>query len=664
METAYCFGERVGRHKTAPLTTNIVLKNLFLCTSMSSRQKFLVISIIYIFFSSVVMGGPSKLPPRKNLHHISPPNWFIGFENNTLSLILHAENIESYTIELLPYKGVTLDTVMFSANRHIGYLELTINANTSPGELEFVISPTQRRSKATHKYSIRYELKNRKEISQQPRGISSNDVTYHLIIDRFCNENPDNDNANLTHNVKTDRTDQKARHGGDISGISSKLNYLTEMGCTSLWLSPVQLSDQPAESFNGQAITDHYEIDPRLGSNKEYLALCAESRLRGMKIIMDIMPNHLSEKHWMSQYFDTGWFNNRDSFIQNNFRSESVYDPYSSKSDKTLVNEGWVMNSMPDLNQRNQHIAHYLDQLYLWWVEIAQVDGYHIDSYPYSDQNYMNHLVELLSREYPKLTLFGGVQTGNTLAQASFVQNNIKGLEKNRLSGVSDFSLQDAFQHACSNSTVSGDGLNRVFNTLAEDIIYKAPEKNCTFLDNTSGPRFYSIANEDFELWKRGIVLLLTIRGLPCISYGTEILMTNRNDKMNAHMPTDFPGGWKGDPVNKFSNKGRTSKENEAFKWLQTLNKLRSSNPALGSGNTANFSAIDGIYTYFRYTKNACIMVVLSRADTETNIEMNRFLEITHTYTKMRNVQGGEILVIPRIFSVPAKGSLVFELLE
>ncbi len=631
---------------------------------MSLLQKFLVFSIIYTLFAPAAMGEISKLPPRKNLHHISPPNWFIGFEDTKLSLILHAENIESYTIKLVPYNGVALDTVLTSANRHIGYLELTINANTSPGELEFVISPKERRSKATNKYSIRYELKKRKEISLQPRGISSSDVTYHLEIDRFCNENPDNDNANLTHNVKTDRTDQKARHGGDITGIFSKLNYLQEMGCNSLWLSPVQSSDQPTESFNGQAITNHYEIDPRLGNIKEFLALCDESSMRGIKIIMEIIPNHISGNHWMSQYFDTGWFNQRDSFIQNNFRSESLYDPYSSKSDKTLVNEGWFTNALPDLNQRNQHIARYLDQLYLWWIETAQIDGYHIDAYPYSDQNYMNHLVGLLSKEYPKLTLFGGVQMGNTLAQASFVRNNIIGYEKNQLQSVSDFSLQDAFQQACSNSRVSGDDINRVFNTLAEDIIYKAPEKNCTFLDNTSGPRIYSIANEDFELWKRGIVLLLTNRGLPCISYGTEILMTNKNDKMNAHMPTDFPGGWKGDPVNKFSYKGRTSKENEAFKWLQTFNKLRNTNPALGSGNTANFSAIDGIFTYFRYTKNACIMVLLSRAETEITIEMNRFLEITQTYTKMRNVQSGEIFMIPRIFPVPAKGSLVFELLR
>ena len=272
-------------------------------------------------------------------------------------------------------------------------------------------------------------------------------------------------------------------------------------------------------------------------------------------------------------------FNNRtkDTYVQTNFRAPTFADPNGAPSEKKINMDGWFVATMPDYNQKNPHIATYLDQLYLWWIEFANLSGYRIDTYPYPDQDYMNHLMELLLKEYPQLTIYGETWVQHTTTQATFVRNNIKGFEKNRLPGVTDFSMCWAFQEACSKPFGWTEGLNRVYITQSEDFLYQDPYKNCTFLDNHDISRFYSIANEDIDAWKRGITLLLTTRGLPCIYYGTEILMTGKTEKSDAYVRFDFPGGWNGDPVNKFIAKGRTSKENDAWKWMQTLNKASTS---------------------------------------------------------------------------------------
>lgn len=606
----------------------------------------------------------SLLPPKKNTYHVAPPFWYIGFQNTQLEIILHAENISLYNIVLNPYSGVVLDTVTNTANRHVCYIKLNIAPNTPFGNLEFNVTPKEKRSKAQSAFVLKYELKQRRGKELLAPGLTPNDVTYLIFPDRFCNGETDNDNAEMQYRVRVDRGGLKSRHGGDLAGVRSKLDYLKDLGITALWLNPVQSNNQPEESFHGYAITDHYEIDPRFGSNKEYVDLVSEMRKRNMKMIMDIIPNHVGDKHWMNQYYDTGWFNYKDTFVQTNFRSPTAADPYVAPSEKNLNTNGCFVGTMPDYNQKNAHVANYLDQLYLWWIEYANLSGYRIDSYPYPDQTYMNHLLELLLREYPQLTIYGETWVQHTTTQATFVKNNIKGFENNRLPGVTDFSMCWAFQEACSKPFGWTEGLNRVYITQSEDFLYQDPSKNCTFLDNHDISRFYSIANEDIDAWKRGITLLLTTRGLPCVYYGTEILMTGKTDKSDAYVRSDFPGGWNGDPVNKFTMKGRTSKENDAWKWMQALNKARTSMPALGIGKTMQYSGVNGIYVYFRYTDNQKVMVILNQSGEQQNILLSRFAEMTEGYGTMKNIHTGEVTAVGASLGVAANGSYVFEMIK
>ena len=598
--------------------------------------------------------------PRKDIYQIVPPHWYVGFKDTSLEIILHAENIDLFNVTLAPFDGVTLIEKKASANRHICYLTLNISPKTKPGTLVFNATVIEKQNRYVKDFIFSYELRSRTQNLFSP--ISPSDITYLIFPDRFCNGDKTNDNAPMQYNETVDRKALKKRHGGDIAGIKSKLNYLKDLGITTLWLNPVQENDQPEESFHGYAITDHYKIDPRFGSNSEYLSLNMEMKKMNMKMIMDIIPNHVGHNHWMYQNFDTGWFNLRDSFVQTNFRATTIMDPYASQHEKAVNVDGAFVKTMPDYNQKNPHIVKYLNQLYLWWIEYAGLSGYRIDTYPYPDQNYMNNLCQLILSEYPKFTIYGETWVQTSAVQAAFTKNNIKGYEKNQLPGVTDFVLSWAMQEAGNKPFGWTDGLNKVYLTLIDDYLYQDPNKNCTFLDNHDLSRIFSVVNEDFNAWKRCQLMLLTLRGLPCIYYGTEILMTGTTKESDAYVRFDFPGGWAGDEKNKFKQEGRTPKENEAFNFIRTLSKYRQSQKAISEGKTTQFSGVNGIYTYFRHKDGNVVMCIFSQNNEKSTVDLTKYSEMTKGFSKLKNIITGEIIPLEKTLNIEAQGSMIFEL--
>ena len=583
---------------------------------------------------------------QQKIYHIAPPNWYIGFNESNLEVILHAENAAYFTYNLdneTSNSIITFDTFLYSANRHVVYLRLNIPRNAKPQTLNFIATPIPNIDKKLHSFEFNYEIKERRKEPILP--ITSQDVTYLIFPDRFANGDPTNDNAEVQYPEEVNRKALKGRHGGDLEGIISKLDYLQDLGVSTLWLNPVQENDQEKESFHGYAITDNYRIDPRLGTNDQYRKLSDLMRKRNMKLVMDIIPNHVGNNHWMYQNYDTGWFNFRDSFVQTNFRANTVMDPYSSVQDRLQNVDGAFVRTMPDYNQKNEHIKRYLDQLYLWWIEFGGLSGYRIDTYPYPDQDYMNHLCEILLKYYPKLVIYGETWVEQTATQVAFTKNNIKGFEKNQLPGVTDFVLCWAMQKAGYEKYGWLEGLNRVYQTLGEDYLYQDPNKNLTFLDNHDLSRIYSVLNEDFNAWKRSQNLLFTLRGMPSIYYGTEILMKGKTSPSDAYVRFDFPGGWKSDSINKFKPQGRTAQEQQAFLHIQKLAKFRAQNPVFLNGKMVHFAGKEETYSYFRYTDNQAVFCVYSQSDKPLTIDLTRYEEITKKYKGMRNIFSGEVVL-------------------
>jgi glycosidase len=317
---------------------------------------------------------------------------------------------------------------------------------------------------------------------------------------------------------------------------------------------------------------------------------------------------------------------------------------------------------MPDLNQRNPYLANFLIQNAIWSVEEFGVDGWRIDTYVYNDLDFMNRCNKALMDEFPKITMFGEAWVSGTANEAFFAQNNINTSFKSNLTGITDFqTLFEGIYPALKNGN-----FDRLYQTLSNDFLYKNPMNNAIFLDNHDLARFYSEVGENLNKLKMGIGWLLTERGIPQLYYGTEILMAGLKD--NTHpdglVRSDFLGGWKEDKQNKFSNEGRTAKEEEVFTWTKTIANFRKTSSAIKTGKLMQFVPDNGVYTYFRYDNNQTVMVVMNPSDSERTIELNRFAEIIKGFKKGRNITTQQVLDMQGSLKIKSETILIFELIK
>lgn len=593
-------------------------------------------------------------------NHVAPPHWYCGYSLESLEIIIHAPQAASWILSMEPYEEVAFNGTSRGASTDILYVHLNINREARPGTLNFRVKVPAKNGMQERLWS--YVLKARNKQWQLQQGLNSADIMYLIMPDRFANGDPANDKHPEAIADIYSRDTLKGRHGGDLEGINEHLDYLRDLGITALWLNPVQWNDQPRESYHGYAITDHYRIDPRLGNNEDYLRLVEAMRSRQMKMVMDIIPNHTGSRHWMYLNRDTGWFNAWPQFTRTNYRASTMLDPYASAYERKLNSDGWFDHHMPDLNQRNIHIERYLRQLYLWWVEYCGLQGYRIDTYAYPDQEFMTRLCQTLLTEYPQLGIFGETWVNGMGTQAWFVQNNIRQTLNSGLPGVTDFQLLWAMQHALTSPFGWNDGLNRVYATLAEDYLYVDPYKHCIFLDNHDLTRIYTHLNGDLNKWKLGMTMLLTLRGIPCIYYGTEILMPGSTNPTDALVRRDFPGGFPGDSLNKFKEDGRSELEQDAFGFLRNLARLRNAEPAFQDGKLMQFTGEDGTWVYFRYNAKKTFMIALNQENKSRKIATARFNERLEGFQTLHHRLNGQRMPIPEFLELPPLSAAIFEL--
>jgi glycosidase len=410
-----------------------------------------------------------------------------------------------------------------------------------------------------------------------------------------------------------------------------------------LWLTPFQENDEARASYHGYATTDHYKVDPRFGTNDLYNKLVLEAHQKGMKVIMDMVYNHVGDQHWF--YKDPpmkDWVHVNDTFVQSNYRLTSLMDPHASLYDKTKMSNGWFVPSMPDLNQKNPFLAKYLIQNSIWWIESTGIDGFRIDTYAYSDLGFMNNLIRTIEREYPHFSTVGEVWDHAVSFQAYLTKgSHIMGAPSSHLGGVTDFQLNFALNDALNKPTTWNDGLAKIYYTLAQDFLYAQPERNLIFLDNHDLSRFFSVIGEDPRKFKIGIGFLMTMRGIPCMYYGTEILMKNFADP-DGKVRADFPGGWKGDAVNKFVEAGRTPQENETFDYIKRLANYRKASTALQTGKLTQFVPEKDTYVYFRSDEKSTVMVIMYTGSKNSSLPLNRFSEMLASFTKGKDVVEGK----------------------
>lgn len=577
-----------------------------------------------------------------------------------LQLVVYGPQIGTTTATLEAYPGVALARTDKPANPNYLLLYLTVVPEARPGNLKL-------RFKGRKSLTRTYELRARRDPATRARGLTAADVVYLLMPDRFANGNPKNDVVAGTQEPRIARDSLRSRHGGDLAGVRQHLDYLQDLGVTALWMCPVIENDQPKESYHGYAFTDHYRIDPRLGTNADYAALMDEGHRRDLKMVQDVVLNHVGNRHYLFRDApDPTWFHQWPTFTRTTYRDPVLVDPYAAQADQKRMTDGWFDTHMPDLNQQNPAVARYLTQNSIWWVETAGIDAYRLDTYAYSDLAFEYQWAAALLAEYPGLGLFGETWVQGVVNQAYFARNTLAkppgGFQSNLL-GVTDFQLQYAINEALTREPGWTEGVMRLYYTLQADFLYEDPLRNCVFLDNHDISRFYSNVGGNAVKLKTALAWLLTTRGIPQLYYGTEIGMKNSTrpdgkDRGDLQVREDFPGGWTGDTRSAFTAAGRTAEENEIFGYTKRLLTFRKAHPELQTGRLTQFVPQDGQYVYFRWDEKsgASVMVVLNGTSKDATVKLDRFAERLSGFKAGEDAVSGEKLSSLESLALPAWG--------
>lgn len=595
-----------------------------------------------------------------------PTNWWVGMKWNKLQLMVHGQNgkqvwADKSTVQI-NYPGVKIVKIHKPENRNYIFIDLEIAANTKPGivKIDFVFIDLN------DGFSLNYELKQRRPGNGTlfAQGVTAKDFIYLIMPDRFSNGDESNDRVAGMRDQSLNRDTVFNRHGGDLLGVQNHLDYLYKMGVTTIWLNPVIENDMPNRTEHGYAFTDHYKVDPRLGGDKAYQQLIDAAHANGMKMIQDAVYNHVGLYHFTVQDMPMNdWLHQWPAYTNTTYKDQVLFDPYASKKDVKQMEAGWFTQQMPDLNQENPYVANFLIQHALWTVENFGIDGWRIDTYAYNDLAFMNRCNKALLDEYPKLTMFGETWVHGVPNQSYFVQNNYDIPYKSNLQAATDFQTLWGITDAMTKDFGWTDGVNRLYTTLAQDFVYKDATRNVIFLDNHDMSRFYSVVNQNMDKYKSALSWLLTCRGIPQMYYGDELATTGTTSPNDGYVRLDFPGGWKNDPVNKFTIEGRTQTDQEIFQHLATLANFRKSSSALTTGKLMQYLPDDGLYVYFRYDKEQTIMVAMNTAKVDKKVSIDNYKERTGGFTKYKNVITKETGTLAD-FNIGSYKTVVYQLMK
>lgn len=584
-------------------------------------MKHTLILLIVFLFSR----GGGQTAQAMEIKKVAPSFWWAGMKNSELQILLYGEDLALSDVSVLG-EGIYLKETVKQDNPN--YLLLYLDLSEAKAQTFQILLKNRKK-----KLQIPYELKSRVRRGEDVKGFTSEDVLYLIMPDRFANGNPENDVIDDMREKKVDRTDSFSRHGGDIQGISDYLDYIADLGVTAIWLNPTQENDMESGSYHGYAITDYYQIDRRFGSNEDFCALVEKAHGKNLKVVMDMIFNHCgSENYLFKDKPSKDWFNYHSNYVQTSFKTVSVMDIHTSAYEKKIATDGWFTSVMPDFNQRNRHVARYLIQSSIWWIEYAGINGIRQDTHPYADFDFMSQWCKEVLDEYPYFNIVGETWL-NSNVLVSYWQKNSKlaaPLNSN-LPTVMDFPLQALMNQAFDEETGEwGGGLYKLYDYQTQDLVYANPMNLLTFLDNHDTSRFAQTDEmaKNLKRYKQAMVFLLTTRGIPQIYYGTEILMTGDKGKGDGDLRKDFPGGWQGDTRNCFAKNGRTALENEAFEFTRQLLNWRKGNQVIGKGSLKHYSIQNGVYVYRREFNGKSVVVILNGTEDSKELDLTPYQEI------------------------------------
>ena len=589
------------------------------------------------------------------IQHVEPMNWWVGMKWSDLQVMVHGEKIAELA-PALTYPGVRIASVERTDNPNFLFVNLKIDAATKPGELALQF----KRGKEVVT-TVPYRLEARRKDSAVRHGFDSGDAVYLIVPDRFANGNPANDDAGMRE--KSNRGNPDGRHGGDLAGMRAQLDYIRNLGFTMVWPTPLLENNQPAYSYHGYALTDYYRIDPRFGSNEDYRNYVAAANARGIGVIQDVVVNHIGTGHWWMQDMPSSdWINHGKTFVKTNNQHTVAQDIHAAPEDKARFVDGWFDTSMPDVNQKNRLVARYLIQNTLWWIEYANLSGIREDTYSYADPAFLNDWNRAVRAEYPNLNVVGE-EMDDRPYMVAYWQKGVVNRDgfRSELPSVMDFPLVDAAPKALTAPEDSGQGLIKIYETIAADYLYADPLKLMVFPDNHDRPRALAQVDGNVDLLKTDLILMATTRGIPQMFYGTEMLIQGPKQRTDGVLRADMPGGWAGDKVNAFTGAGLTDAQRDMQHLVRTLFNWRKTSSAVKYGKLTHYIPSDGHYVYFRHDGKQTVMVVLNKNPQATQLDLARFAGMVKDARQGRNVLTGAAVDLRAPLALPAMTSVVVE---
>ena len=566
---------------------------------------------------------------KDQITRVEPPCWWAGMKTG-LQLLIQGPDISEYEVSIEGLKGVKATKVHKADSPNYLFVDVTVAPGTEAGDCYLVF----RREGESFKY--RYNIAQRREGSAERQSFTTADLIYLIMPDRFVDADQSLDC--VPRNMESvDKEAFFGRHGGDIAGIRSQLDYIADLGVTAIWNTPLLEDNEPTSSYHGYACSDYYNIDRRFGSNEDYRQLVADAHSKGIKMIMDIVPNHCGAAHWwMADLPFEDWIHVWPEYTHSNCSFSMQNSPYAAEIDKNNMESGWFDTSMPDMNLDNPYVEQYFKQWAVWWIEYADLDGLRVDTYPYNEKYPMARWCKSVREEYPHLNIVGEVWTNNVpqLAYWQAGNPNKDGFDSH-LPCVMDFPLQTALSQGVAQDKVNWDeGLVKVYESIANDIYYTDVNNMMIFAGNHDTERIADMLGHSVPRQKLVFTLLATLRGIPQVFYADELMGVSR-DMRQGHggLRIDFPLDWQNNP--------ESVEVHDHFRRLFTWRKTAS---AIHNGGTIQFLRRDNTLAYFRYNDEQTVFVYANNSHEEKVIPWEDYREFTMAGAARRGADSKELV--------------------
>ncbi|MBR1415588.1 MAG: glycoside hydrolase family 13 protein [Prevotella sp.] len=653
--------------------------------------------LLSLLLLSVTTMSAAKVT-KPSIQRIDPTDWYVGMKNPSLQLMVYGPNIATVSEVTTNYPGVSVDSVVRLDSPN--YLFIYINVREAKAGTMTLNLKAQKT-----KLKVDYQLKEREKAGSERSGFDISDVLYLLMPDRFAQGLDHSKPIAGMNTYREDRSKPSLRHGGDMEGIRQHLDYFTDLGVTALWFTPVLENNSPDtdngfSTYHGYACTDYYRVDPRFGTNEDYRRLIDDCHKHSLKVVMDMIFNHCGFEHpWVKDMPSKDWLNTpewlseknsgrdpmtgftansdgsepaKSAYLQTSYKLTPVLDPYASNIDVKETTEGWFVPSMPDLNQHNPHLMTYLIQNSKWWIETAGIDGIRMDTYPYAFREPMAEWMKELQEEYPHFNTVGETWVTEPAYTAAWQKDSKLSTENSYLKTVMDFSFFDKLSQAKNEETDGWwQGMNRLYNSFVYDYLYPNPSSVLAFIENHDTDRFLG-AGRDSLMLKQALAMLLTVKRIPQLYYGTEIMMNGTKEVTDGNVRQDFPGGFPGDEHNAFTKEGRTKTEQQMFGWLSRLLHWRQGNEVITRGTMKQFIPYNGIYVIARqlddraldqpnHVVTRTVLTILNGTSKAATMPVERYAEVIGQTARAKDILTGRYYDLSKDLQLKPRQSLVLE---